>query len=120
MVRQSVTRWPTLSTSSLGKVWNALAFRAAREVNESAAVAAIGPELQAGPADDDERLLLRPVGNLLQTDAQSGSHSTLLPDRESESSAGLGWAWSEQDDRRAGKANGCTDQIPAVRLRTFN
>lgn len=47
-----------MTASSLRKFRNAFAFRAAREVNEAAAVAAVSPELQAGAPDDDERLLL--------------------------------------------------------------
>ena len=62
-----------MSASSLRKFRNAFSFRAARELDEAAAVAAVSPELRAGAPDDDERILLRPVGNPFQTDAQAGS-----------------------------------------------
>jgi hypothetical protein len=39
--------------SSFYKIRNALALRAAREVNEAAAVAAVSAELEAGAPDDD-------------------------------------------------------------------
>ena len=73
----SLSGRPKISALSLRNLRNAFAFRAACEVNEAATVAAVSPKLQAGAFDDEERLLLRAVGNLLQTDAQSSSHSTL-------------------------------------------
>ncbi len=67
-----------VSASGFRELRNAFAFGAAGEVNEAATVAAVRPELQAGALDDNKSFLLRSVGSLLQTDAQSGSHPITL------------------------------------------